>query len=68
MSDPRFTTVTEIWAEYAAAAGKDLDELTDAEKRQAYLYAALDGQCIDPFVATINDWAQMHLIIEASCV
>lgn len=46
------TTFAEMEAAYAESVGKDV--LTDAEKRQAFLNAVLDGQRIEPF-ATLND-------------
>lgn len=48
------TTSADIYAVYAESIGKDVDSLTDTEKRQAFLDAVLDGQRIEPF-ATFND-------------
>ena len=56
------TTLAEVYAEYAAQVG--CETLSEAEKRQAYLNAVLDGKRVEPF-ASINDAVEaQRLVIE----
>jgi len=43
------TTIAKVWAQYAQAIGQDVESLTDAQKKQAFLAAVLDGQRVEPF-------------------
>ena len=47
------TSIVDVWQEYADALGKSLDTLTEAEKKQAFLNAILDGQRIEPFATWV---------------
>ena len=48
------TTSTAVYEQHAQSVGKDVSELTDAEKKDAFLDAVLDGQRIEPY-ATMQD-------------
>ena len=42
-------SLDDIYTEYAAALGRGVDSLSDAEKKQAFLNAILAGHRVEPF-------------------
>ena len=47
MTEP--TTYTDVMQAYADALDRGAETLTDAEKKQAFLNAVLDGKRVEPF-------------------
>ena len=57
------TTLIEVYKEYAVQIGKEVDGLSEDERRQAYLNAILADRRVEPF-ATYIEGIRMLLIDE----